>query len=160
MTIYRRVHVDRRQRVWKFRRFPPRFQPFLLRRGKFADMLVHAVKRAVFLQQRFRRLFAYAVYPGNIIRFIAHQRFQIDDLRRIQPDFFGKIFIRQFQQIAHAFLRKAHVYVFVHQLIRIPVPRVNIRVYRKSAGKRSYQVVRFVPFEFHGFYAHQTQQFF
>ena len=123
-------------------------------------MLVHAVKRAVFLQQRFRRLFAYAVYPGNIIRFIAHQRFQIDDLRRIQPDFFGKIFIRQFQQIAHAFLRKTHVYVFVHQLIRIPVPRVNIRVYGKSAGKRSYQVVRFVPFEFHGFYAHQTQQFF
>ena len=95
-----------------------------------------------------------------MVRFIAHQSFQFHDLQRRYARFVFEILLVEFENIAHAFTGETNARRIVHELIRVPVARVNIRLRFELFRYRTQKVVRLVALQFADLDTHQFEYFF
>ena len=119
------VRVDGRERVRKFRVLLARDEAVFHARREFVEMTVDILRRAVLLKEGERRLGADACNARDIVRAVAHERLLLDDLRGGEPDFLEEIVVREAVGVAHAALCETHRDVLVHELVGVPVSRVD-----------------------------------
>ena len=130
------------------------------RSANLVQMRVHAVKVVVFFQKRHGGFLHNARNAGNFVRLIAHQRLFIDDLQGLQPHFVFEILFGEFQNIAHALAGVANVRLFVNELIRITIARLDIAVHIELFRQRTDDVVRFVALELTNADTHESKHLF
>ena len=159
--VERNVSVDGCERTRKPRVLLVIGELLPKRGGTFVKMTVNAVQIAVRLQQSERALRPDSPYARDIIGRIAHERFQLHDLPRLDPLVFQKVIFRQAHQIAHAPLGKTHGHVIADELIGIAVSRIDERFHAaESLGERADQIVRLVPLFFDDTDFHGAEQIF
>jgi len=91
-------------------------------------MIIKIFNGFKFRQQFERRLLAHPFDSGDIIRSIAHQPLQIDDLPGLQAIDFLQVRLIKNLDFAHAFARQQHFGRLRDELERIPVSRNAIRL--------------------------------
>ena len=91
-------------------------------------MCIDAVKRTVLPQKREGTLGADSLDAGNIVRRIAHQCLEIDDLFGRNAFLLIKIGQCQTVKIAYAALGHAYARVRVDELIAVAVSRIDERL--------------------------------
>ena len=99
---------------------------------------IYRIQRAEPVQQIQRRFFAHPRYPGNVVAGVAHQRFQVDQLLRLQAVFFldcGAIEHRRFG-VSHFGCCQQHRHLIAHQLQRIPVAGGDKAFAARVSGRR------------------------
>ena len=155
------VRVDGRERVRKLRALPSRNKAVFHARRKFVKVLIDAFRRAVLLQQREGGLGPDAGNARDIVGRVAHERLLFDDLRRGESHLFEEVFVREAVGLGDAALGEAHRNVFVHELIGIPVTRIddggNALI---GAREGADEIVRLITFKFHIADAHGAEHLF
>ena len=114
------------------------------------------------LNEVHRRFLPDASHTGNVIRRIAHQRFDFDELARLyavfRPD--GRLVILRCDRLAHLCSSKQDVHAFSHKLQGIPVASGKVAqvALPTLGGKRAEDIICFVALAFHHGEAERGQQ--
>ena len=151
VQLERRVAVNRREPVAVLCGLLARLQ--LGTRALFdlrvIQMLVNAVQRAEIVQQLHGGLFADARHARDIVRRVAHQGLEVDQVDRVEPVFFAELFgiIGLVGGLPHAGRDQAHGRAAADQLQAVPVAgddHAAVAVLIRAAADRADQVVRLV----------------
>ena len=166
IQLERRAAVDGREPVAVLRRLRAGFQlgAHALFDPRVVQMRVHAVQRAEIVQQLQRGLFAHARHAGDVVRRVAHQRLEVDQIDRVKAVFFAELFgiIGLVGGLPHAGRDQAHGRPAADQLQAVPVAGDDdaaVAVLVRAAADRADQVVRLVARQLAAHEPHRVQHF-
>ena len=155
--IDRTVGVDRREFVREIGKVLVLFQLFAQLALDLVQVGVHPVQSAVAVQQALRRLFADSGHAGDVVGRVAHQRFEVDDLRRREPVILFELCLVHQRDLGDALDREHDLCAAVDQLPAVAVACDDEYVAVKLARERADQIVRLVAVHFAHRNAHQRK---
>ena len=167
IQLERRVAVDGCEPVAVLCRLLARLQ--LGARALFdfrvVQMRIYAVQRAEIVQQLHGGLFADARHARDVVRRVAHQRFEVDQVNRVEPVFFAELpgIIGLIGGLPHFGRDQTHGRAAADQLQAVPVAGDDyavVAVLVRAAADRADQVVRLVARQFAARQPHRVQHFF
>ena len=142
--IDRTVGVDRREFVREIGKVLVLFQLFAQLALDLVQVGVHPVQSAVAVQQALRRLFADSGHAGDVVGRVAHQRFEVDDLRRREPVILFELCLVHQCDLGDALDREHDLCAAVDQLPAVAVACDDEHVAVELARERADQIVRLV----------------
>ena len=163
VKFYRHETVNRCQTFAQDRELRV-FLDFFAQRGlrDFVGPCQKILYRIELLEQSDSGLFSDARNPGDIVRAVAHQSFEVDELCRCQTVVLDHLVIIEQSELRDSFFGDENLCLVGRQLQRVLVSgndqRLDICLFGKPR-RRSDNIVGFVAFQFQRFDAHSGQHF-